>query len=79
MNPEKHVASRNSAQTDYDVVVIGGAFCGSSLGLLLRRRLPDLRVLLVERSSLFERKVGEATVEVSALDHAELVMVEATA
>ena len=67
MNPEKYVAGRNGAQTDYDVVVIGGAFCGSSVGLLLRRRLPDLRILVVERSTRFERKVGEATVEVSAL------------
>ncbi len=67
MNPEKQVGSRQSAQTDYDVVIVGGAFCGASLGLLLRRRSPELRVLMVERSSLFERKVGEATVEVSAL------------
>ncbi len=67
MNPEKKTSTRESAETDYDLVVIGGAFCGSSLTLLLRRRLPGLRVLVVERSSVFERKVGEATVEVSAL------------
>lgn len=51
----------------YDVVVIGGAFSGASCALLLRRWLPERRVLVVERSEVFDRKVGEATVELSAL------------
>lgn len=50
-----------------DVVVIGGAFAGSAVALLLRRRLPESRILVVERRARFERKVGEATVEVSGL------------
>lgn len=53
-------------KTDYDVIVIGGAFAGASLATLLRRWQPESRVLLVERGSAFRRKVGEATVEVSA-------------
>ncbi len=48
-----------------DVVILGGAFSGASLALLLRREAPDLRVLVVERSGHFDRKVGEATTEIS--------------
>ncbi|HUP43220.1 MAG TPA: tryptophan 7-halogenase [Thermoanaerobaculia bacterium] len=50
-----------------DVLVIGGAFSGASVALLLRRWLPAARILVVERAPAFDRKVGEATVEVSAL------------
>ena len=51
----------------YDVVVVGGAFSGSSLALLLKRARPETRILMVERTARFDRKVGEATVELSAL------------
>ena len=50
-----------------DVVVIGGAFSGASTAILLRRWLPGRRVVVVERAVAFDKKVGEATVEVSAL------------
>jgi flavin-dependent dehydrogenase len=50
----------------YDVVVIGGALAGAATGILLRRFAPEARVLIVERQEHFGRKVGEATVEVSA-------------
>jgi flavin-dependent dehydrogenase len=48
-----------------DVVILGGAFSGASLALLLRREAPELRVLVIERSEKFDRKVGEATTEIS--------------
>lgn len=51
----------------YDVVVIGGAFAGSSLALLLKRWAPGTRILVVERTTKFGRKVGEATVEMSGM------------
>lgn len=57
-----------SAPTDsppWDVVVIGGALAGASSALLLRRARPDLRVLVLEKSTRFTRRVGEATVEIS--------------
>ncbi len=50
---------------NYDVAVIGGAFSGAATALLLRREAPWLRVAVVERSGHFDRKVGEATTEVS--------------
>ncbi len=50
----------------YDVVVIGGALSGASTALLLLKRAPRLRVLIVEKSARLTRRVGEATVEISA-------------
>jgi flavin-dependent dehydrogenase len=50
---------------DYDVVIAGGAFSGASTGILLKRKCPDLRVLIVEKSVEFDRKVGESTSEVA--------------
>jgi len=49
---------------DYDVIILGGAFSGASSALLLKRDLPELRVLVVERTMEFDRKVGESTSEV---------------
>ena len=50
----------------YDVVVIGGALSGAATAMLLLRQNPGLRLLIVEKSEKFTRRVGEATVEVSA-------------
>jgi flavin-dependent dehydrogenase len=52
--------------TDYDIVVIGGSMSGAATALLLLRENPRLRLLIVEKSAQFQRRVGEATVEVSA-------------
>jgi flavin-dependent dehydrogenase len=53
--------------TDYDAIIIGGSFAGSSAAMLLRRWQPQARVLVIERSQQFTRRVGEATVESSGL------------
>ena len=50
----------------YDVVVMGGAISGASTALLLRRWHPQLRVLVIEKGTEFDWKVGESTVEISA-------------
>jgi flavin-dependent dehydrogenase len=50
----------------YDVVIIGGALAGAATATLLVRQNPGIRVLIVEKSPQFSRRVGEATVEVSA-------------
>ena len=56
-----------SPSTDgaYDVVIIGGALAGASTAILLLRERPELRVLVVEKSTVFGRRVGESTVELS--------------
>ncbi len=54
------------ASKHYDVVVIGGALTGSSTALLLRRWNPTARILVVEKTSKFDKKVGEATTELSS-------------
>lgn len=51
---------------EYDVVILGGALSGGASATLLLRQNPGLRVLIIERSEQLTRRVGEATVEVSA-------------
>jgi flavin-dependent dehydrogenase len=53
-------------RTDWDVIVLGGALAGAATTCLLRRKNPQLRVLILERSERFKRRVGESTVEISA-------------
>jgi len=53
-------------QCCYDVAVIGGAIAGASTAYLLKRNNPALRILIIEKSIEFDRKVGESTSEVSA-------------
>lgn len=55
-----------TAPAAWDVIVVGGALSGAATAILLLRRNPALRVLIVERSPAFKRRVGESTVEVSA-------------
>ncbi len=49
-----------------EVAVIGGAFSGAATALLLKRQMPQARVVIVEKAEEFDRKVGESTTEVSS-------------
>src|SRR5437867_6922946 len=51
---------------EYDVVIIGGAFSGAATALMLKRKRPKARVLVIEKTAEFDRKVGESTTEVSS-------------
>jgi L-2-hydroxyglutarate oxidase LhgO len=45
---------------EYDVVIIGGAFSGAATALMLKRKRPEARVLIIEKNAEFDRKVGES-------------------
>jgi flavin-dependent dehydrogenase len=51
---------------EYDVAIIGGAFSGAATALMLKRKRPEARVLIIEKNAEFDRKVGESTTEVSS-------------
>jgi len=51
---------------DYDAVIMGGAFSGAATALVLKRKHPQARVLIIEKAAEFDRKVGESTTEVSS-------------
>ena len=51
---------------EYDVVIVGGAFSGAATALILKRKRPEARVLIIEKTAEFDRKVGESTTEVSS-------------
>ena len=53
-------------KVEYDVAIIGGAFSGAATALMLKRKLPAARVLIIEKTTEFDRKVGESTTEVSS-------------
>jgi flavin-dependent dehydrogenase len=54
-----------SSEHDYDVVIVGGALAGSATAIQLLQKQPGMRILIVERSEAFSRRVGEATIELS--------------
>src|SRR5271166_1538726 len=58
---------RENVQTrKWDVIVLGGALSGASTALLLRRRNPRWRILIIQKCDSLGRRVGESTVETSA-------------
>jgi 2-polyprenyl-6-methoxyphenol hydroxylase-like FAD-dependent oxidoreductase len=59
-------SAANQGAPFYDVVVIGGALSDAATATLLLRQNSGLRVLILEKSAQLSRRVGEATVEVSA-------------
>lgn len=59
------IADGCDRSADYDVLIIGGAFSGSSSAVLLKRQFADLRILIIEKTEVFNRKVGESTSEVA--------------
>jgi flavin-dependent dehydrogenase len=65
MMGERAINTPTASETVYDVAIIGGALAGAATAILLLREQPNLRVIIIEKSTVFGRRVGEATVEVS--------------
>src|SRR4249920_52833 len=65
MEAQTQSGSAEVADT-YDVVIMGGALSGGATATLLLRHNPGIRILILEKSAKLSRRVGEATVEVSA-------------
>ena len=64
--PVRPLSTGSTPDADsYDVAIIGGALSGASTATMLLQRNPALRVLIIERSATFERRVGESTIEIS--------------
>lgn len=63
-------------EQQFDVIVIGGAISGSATALVARRMDPSLRILIVDRTTAFKRRVGESTVEVSSYFLGEVLGLE---
>ncbi len=51
---------------EYDVAIIGGAFAGAATAIVLKQARPELRILIVESRTAFDRKVGESAIELSS-------------
>ena len=58
--------NENDQLRAWDAIILGGALAGASTALLLRRRNPRWRILIIEKSDRLGRRVGESTVETSA-------------
>jgi flavin-dependent dehydrogenase len=63
-------SSGNAALDAVDVVILGGGLAGLTLALQLKRRIPDLAVLVLERRGQPApdaiHKIGESSVEIAA-------------
>ena len=51
---------------EVEVAIVGGAFSGAATALLIKRQRPGTRILIIEKATEFDRKVGESTTEVSS-------------
>lgn len=52
---------------NFDVIIIGGGFSGSVLGLSLVKKNAKLKIAIIEKSTEFPQKVGESNSDVTAL------------
>ncbi len=67
----------NNAQQHYDVIILGGGLAGLTLSIQLKRKKPDIKILVLERrkenAPKAAHKVGESTVELASYYYREII------
>lgn len=51
---------------DYGIATIGRAFSGAATALVFKRKRPEARILIIEKSAKFDRRSEKSTAEVSS-------------
>jgi flavin-dependent dehydrogenase len=51
----------------YDVIIIGGGLCGSLSALEIKQHNPQFKILIIEKSNTFHKKVGESSSDMTAI------------
>ena len=61
----------------YDVIILGGGLAGLTLSIQLKRKKPDIKILVLERrkenAPKAAHKVGESTVELASYYYREII------
>ncbi|MEM7372889.1 MAG: tryptophan 7-halogenase [Bacteroidota bacterium] len=58
----------NSSHTsDYDIIFLGGGISASLFAISLGRKIPELKMMIVEEKAVFPHKVGESLSDIAAL------------
>src|SRR5690242_3520027 len=61
----------------YDVIILGGGLAGLTLSIQLKRKKPDISILVLERrrenAPKSAHKVGESTVELASYYYREII------
>jgi flavin-dependent dehydrogenase len=52
---------------NYHVIIIGGGVSGSLCALEIKRHNPDFNILILEKSGVFHKKVGESSSDITAI------------
>ena len=64
----------------YDVIILGGGLAGLTLSIQLKRKKPDIKILVLERrresAPKSAHKVGESTVELASYYYREIIGVK---
>lgn len=58
---------RKMREFDYDIIIAGGGYAGSTLAISLLNLNPELRIAIIEKSQEFDQKIGESNSDLTAI------------